>query len=115
MTRECMTPTFKLQFCRPGDRAWVVIGAAAVEASVQLNGRYIGTHLGPWTPCEIEITDYLQDHNELTILCTDKPYLCGSFLSELDVHWTGVRDVEIRIEPTPAPAASQAKPEDCPW
>ncbi len=108
MTNECANATFSMQFARPGERAWLRVGAAAMEALVHLNGREVGTHLGPWTPFEFEISEYLQDDNTLRIHCTDQPHRGKSFLELLDIHWTGVRDVEVRTEPTPhRPAAEQ--------
>ena len=98
----------RVRFARPGVRAWVRVGAAATHATVRLNGRFVGTHLGAWTPFEFEVTDFLRDDNELEVRCADRLHTTNGFLPSLGVRWTGARDIEIRTEPTPVrPPAPQ--------
>ncbi len=100
--------TVRTTFRRPGERAWVRVGAAATDATVLVNGREVGRHLGAWTPFEFEITPWLRDENTLEIRCADRVHVTNGFLAALKVRWTGARDVEIRTSPTPVrPPAPQ--------
>lgn len=80
---------------------FVRIGAAATRATVTVNGREVGRHLGAWTPFEFEITRYLRDQNELTVHCTDCHHTTNGFLPHIGVRWTGARDIELRDGPAP--------------
>lgn len=100
--------THRQQFRRPGERAWLRVGAAATEASVVLNGQTVGLHLGAWTPFEFEITPWLRDENELLIHCRDRVHTTNGFLPTIGIRWTGARDVRIQTTPTPSrPPARQ--------
>ena len=96
-------------FPRPAGRAWVRVGAAATEATVTLNGRRVGTHLGAWTPFEFEITPFLGDANNLEIACVDCRHTTDGFLPVTGIRWTGARDVEIFPGPMPIPAAARQR------
>lgn len=100
--------TLRMQFKRPGPRAWLRVGAAATHAAVSINGHPVGTHRGAWTSFEFEITHCLRDDNELEIRCEDMLHTTNGFLPVLGVRWAGARDVEIRTSPTsPKPPAPQ--------
>ena len=47
-----------MKFRRPSERAWVRVGAAATEATILVNGQVAATHLGAWTPFEVDITRF---------------------------------------------------------
>ncbi|MBP7936220.1 MAG: hypothetical protein KA354_16380 [Phycisphaerae bacterium] len=100
---------FRMNFKRPGPRAWVRVGAAATEAVVRVNGLEVGRHLGAWTPFEFEITAPLREQNLLEIHCQDRDHLTNGFLPWLQVRWSGARDVEIRTEPTSQRPAARSR------
>ncbi|MCP4428300.1 MAG: glycoside hydrolase family 2, partial [Chloroflexi bacterium] len=50
-----------------GERVFLRIGAAAYDAKVFLNARFLGHHTGASTPFFVELTDHLQDDNLLQI------------------------------------------------
>jgi len=87
-------------FNRPGPRAYLRVGAAGVAATVYVNGHCVCTHVGAWTPFEIDITPWLEDENEVEIVCVDRDHTTNGFLPVLGARWTGARDVEIRTSPT---------------
>lgn len=101
--------TFRMDFKRPGPRAWVRVGAAATEALVRVNGREVGRHLGAWTPFEFEITEQLRDQNQLEIRCQDRDHVTNGFLPWLQMRWSGARDVEILTQPTPPRPAARPR------
>jgi hypothetical protein len=73
-----------------------------------VNGQVVGTHLGAWTPFEIDISHLVRDENELVVTCTDCNHTTNGFLPVLGVRWTGARDIEVRSEPlAPRPPARQ--------
>ncbi|MBI5866513.1 MAG: hypothetical protein HZB38_18750 [Planctomycetes bacterium] len=80
----------RMRFSRPGPRAWLRVEAAATHATVLVNGRTVGTHLGAWTPFEFDISDYLEAENEAVIECEDRLHATNGFLPVLGVRWTGV-------------------------
>lgn len=49
-------------------RVFLRIGAANYEARIWLNGRYLGRHLGGFTPFAAEVTDCIKEKNRLIIL-----------------------------------------------
>jgi len=108
-------------FRRPGPRAWVRVEQAATRAELRVNGQPVATHVGAWTPWEVEITSWLRDdgpsrgsdaavESELELTCRDCLHVTNGFLPRLDVRWTGARRVEILPQPTPprAPAAQRS-------
>lgn len=98
----------RMRFARPGPRAWLRVDAAATRATVVLNGRVMGGHLGAWTPFEIDLAAALRDDNELEIRCQDVRHWTEGFLPTLGVRWTGVRSASILTAPTcPRPPAAQ--------
>jgi hypothetical protein len=108
MTPLAETTVERIRFRRPGPRAFLRVGAAAVDARVLLNGAEVGRHSGPWTPFQLELTAHLRDDNELEIVCTDREHATQGFLPTLGLRWTGARNVEILTEPPPhRPAARQ--------
>ncbi len=102
------TKTTTLHFRRPGERAWVRVEAAATQATVIVNDREMGSHLGPWTPFEVEITDALQEDNTVKVCCIDADHPTKGWLRTQGFSWVGARGVTIRKEPTKIrPAARQ--------
>lgn len=97
----------------PGARScWLRVGAAATEATVYVNGRRVGAHLGAWTPFEFDVSEYVHRDaarpNIAEIHCADRLHTTNGFLPTLGLRWTGARDVEIRESPTlPRPPAAQ--------
>lgn len=51
-----------------GKRVFLRVGAANYEARIWLNGRYLGRHVGGFTPFAAEVTGCLQEKNRLIIL-----------------------------------------------
>src|SRR5262245_12764682 len=94
----------RMTFRSAGSRTWVRIEAAATHASVFVNGRRVGEHLGAWTAFEFDVTGFLRgenEENELEIRCEDRVHTTNGFLPTIGVRWTGVREVAVRGGPTP--------------
>lgn len=51
----------------PGTRVFLEICGAAMSAQVALNGQELAAHQGGYSTFRVELTEHLQDHNELTI------------------------------------------------
>ena len=97
-----------LEFERPPGRAWVRVGAAAVKATVRVNGHVVGSHVGPWDPFQFEITSWLGEHNRLEVHCEECDHPTLGFLPSIGMNWCGARDVEILDRPVePRPAVAQ--------
>lgn len=88
------------EFHAMGGATWLRVGAAATEATVIVNGRPVGTHLGAWTPFEFDVSAFVHDdparENVAEIRCEDRKHVTNGFLPVLGVRWTGARDIEIR-------------------
>ena len=54
-----------------GGRVLLHIGAADQKAEVTVNGKNVGTHEGGYDAFSFDITDALQEENEILIRCTD--------------------------------------------
>ena len=54
-----------------GSRVLLHIGAADQKAEVYVNGQKVGTHEGGYDAFSFDITDVLQEENEVLIRCTD--------------------------------------------
>ena len=54
-----------------GGRVLLHIGAADQKAEVYVNHKRVGSHCGGYTAFTLDITEALQDENELVICCTD--------------------------------------------
>ncbi len=69
------TLLYRRTFTLPADfnrgRVLLHIGAADQTATVWLNGHRIGEHTGGYEPITLDITDYLQEENTLTVRVTD--------------------------------------------
>ena len=55
----------------PGKRYFVRFGGASVRALVAVNGRQVGTHLGPVTAFAFEITKFLREHDNVLEVVVD--------------------------------------------
>ncbi|MBQ4332571.1 MAG: glycoside hydrolase family 2 [Clostridia bacterium] len=64
------TFTLPAGFCK--DRVILHIGAADQIAFVFVNGNYIDSYMGGYTPFSLDITDYLSDENVLMISVVDQ-------------------------------------------
>lgn len=69
----------------PGKRYFVRFGGASVRAMVTVNGRQVGTHLGPVTAFAFEITKFLREHDNVLEL------VAGGLSDACTWHWTPVR------------------------
>lgn len=98
--------THRMSFRRPGPTAWLHVEQAATLATVRLNGRVVGTHLGAWSPFEFDLTPLLRDENELEIVCEDRLHGTDGFLPVLGVRWTGLRGAAINTGPSKPTVAS---------
>ncbi len=63
--------TFSLPADFNGGRVLLHIGAADQTATVWLNGHLVGEHTGGYAPITLDITDYLEEENNLTVRVTD--------------------------------------------
>ena len=69
----------------PGKRTFVRFGGASARAMVAVNGRQVGTHLGPVTAFAFEITKFLREHDNVLEL------VAGGLSDACTWHWTPVR------------------------
>ena len=53
------------------DRVLLHVGAADQEASVWVNDRYVGSHIGGYQPFSFEITEFLREENTVVIRVRD--------------------------------------------
>ncbi|MCS6977949.1 MAG: hypothetical protein NZM31_13205 [Gemmatales bacterium] len=68
----CGVVRFRRRFGRPArldphERLWLVCEGADAVSQWHLNGHDLGSHVGPFTPLEFDITDRLESRNELTV------------------------------------------------
>lgn len=95
---------FRRRFGRPArldahERLWLVCEGADAVSHWYLNGDYLGSHVGPFTPFEFDITERIEPRNDLSVevAChdpTEKPVLRGSLGPEGGL-WGSVA-VEVR-------------------
>ncbi len=102
------TSIYRKEFAWPnalgaGQRILLQFDAVATKATISLNGKEMGSHLGGWTPFEFDITDDIRSGvrlNQLEVLCDE---LVGhntqGFLPVFAPHfggiWKGVRVVSV--------------------
>ena len=55
-----------------GRRVLLCFNAVDYEADVWLNGKYVGGHIGGYTPFSFDVTDYLCAENTLVVRATDR-------------------------------------------
>jgi hypothetical protein len=79
---------------KENERLFLRFEAVATKATVMLNGVVVGSHLGGWTPFELDITDHLRETNrmnELEVVCDE---LVGhntqGFLPVFSPHFGGI-------------------------
>ncbi len=98
----------------PGTRTFLWFGAANYDASVHLNGRLLGRHLGGFTPFNFEVTDRLRPGENLLVVRVDNRkapddvptpltdwHNYGGLTRDVllvDVPETFVRDYEVRLD-----------------
>ncbi len=83
----------------PHERLWLVCEGADAISHWHLNGHYLGSHVGPFTPFEFDITERLELRNDLRVEVgchnlTGKPVLRGTLGPEGGL-WGSVA-VEVR-------------------
>ncbi len=97
----------------PGLRTFLWFGAANYDATVHLNGRLLGRHLGGFTPFNFEVTDRLRPGENLLVVRVDNRKAADDVPTGLtdwhnyggltrdvllvDVPRTFVRDYELRL------------------
>ncbi len=100
---------------RDGRRLFVYFGAANYEAKVWLNGKYLGDHVGGFTPFQFEITEHVRATDNFLIVKVDNKRLregvptlntdwwnYGGLTRDVmlvDVPKTYVRDYFLQLEP----------------
>ncbi len=67
--KYCRTFSLPEEFVR--GRVLLHFGAVDQVATVLLNGRQVGTHRGGYDAFTFDVTEFLQEVNTLTVLCTD--------------------------------------------
>lgn len=66
---------FSFEGTKDGKRQFIYFGAANYEALVYLNGKFLGKHLGGFTPFNFEITEHLEEgENSLIVKLDNKRY-----------------------------------------
>ena len=60
---------YKKHFSRPKEagQVWIEFRGVAMSANVSLNGTKIGIHRGGYSTFRVELTDYLEEENELVV------------------------------------------------
>ncbi|MGI6768593.1 MAG: sugar-binding domain-containing protein [Bacilli bacterium] len=62
----------QLDICKTDKRIVIHFGAVDYRCNLHINGKYVGSHVGGYTPFEFDITDYLVDgKNELLLTVFD--------------------------------------------
>lgn len=74
MLRATKTYRTALAEPKPGKRYFVRSGGAAITATVCVNGRVVGRHVGPVTAFTFEITDFLREHDNILEIVVDNHF-----------------------------------------
>jgi beta-galactosidase/beta-glucuronidase len=64
---------FRRQQLPRGTRFFINFGAVDYEAEVWINGNHVGGHRGGYTPFSLEVTDFLQASNRISVRVADYP------------------------------------------
>lgn len=67
----CYRRTFTLPIGFVKSRVLLHFGAVDQTCTLLLNGREVGEHTGGYNPFSFDITDYLEEENQITLLVTD--------------------------------------------
>jgi|GEM_PF-1738020 len=91
--------------------------AVATDASVLVNGSQAGSHVGPWTPFEVDLTSFLHADpvrpNTLEVRVDEKPgHPTAGFLPEIGAAFGGIWGPVTRGRPSASrqPAPSPRRP-----
>ncbi|QOV20252.1 glycoside hydrolase family 2 [Blautia liquoris] len=68
----------EIQSCQEKDRVVLRFQCVDYIAKVYLNGNYIGSHEGIFAPFSFDITKYLEEDNELIVLCKNEIPILGT-------------------------------------
>lgn len=79
-----------------GRRVFLKIGAANYETRIWLNRKYLGRHLGGFTPFCVEVTEYLEEKNRL-LVCVDNTRK-GEMIPSLHYDWFNYGGIHRTVE-----------------
>ena len=94
------TGIFRRRFARPeGERVVLHFGGSEGALFVELNGEPVGIHKDARTPAEFDVTDLLEDDNEL--VCAVVQWSDASFVEDQDQWWHGGLPRDVFLYATP--------------
>jgi beta-galactosidase len=94
------TGVFRRPFARPvGERVVLHFGGSEGALFVELNGEPLGIHKDSRTPAEFDVTDRLEDDNEL--VCAVVQWSDASFVEDQDQWWHGGLPRDVFLYATP--------------
>jgi len=94
------TGIFRRRFARPaGERVVLHFGGSEGALFVELNGEPVGIHKDSRTPAEFDITELLEDDNEL--VCAVVQWSDASFVEDQDQWWHGGLPRDVFLYTTP--------------
>jgi beta-galactosidase len=97
---ENPTGIFRRRFARPaGERVVLHFGGSEGALFVELNGEPLGIHKDSRTPAEFDITDWIEDDNEL--VCAVVQWSDASFVEDQDQWWHGGLPRDVFLYSTP--------------
>jgi beta-galactosidase len=97
---ENPTGIFRRRFARPaGERVVLHFGGSEGALFVELNGEPVGIHKDARTPAEFDVTELLEDDNEL--VCAVVQWSDASFVEDQDQWWHGGLPRDVFLYATP--------------
>jgi beta-galactosidase len=94
------TGVFRRRFPRPaGERVVLHFGGSEGALFVELNGEPVGIHKDSRTPAEFDVTELLEDDNEL--VCAVVQWSDASFVEDQDQWWHGGLPRDVFLYATP--------------
>ena len=100
MPEDNPTGIFRRRFARPaGERVVLHFGGSEGALFVELNGEPVGIHKDARTPAEFDVTDLLEDENEL--VCAVVQWSDASFVEDQDQWWHGGLPRDVFLYATP--------------